>query len=247
MTVYADIIFLLNMAFDAEILVILLKLYSKKIPVFRLLLSTCIGGMQGIFVFIPYFKIFCSPPARLFMPLFMTMAVFLPCRRRELLEAWCMFLVISFVFSGIITFFDMSALWSLMLLVPVYVAVEAVKRRAVKKRGNAVLIYKDRKISETGFFDSGNMLRFGDCPVILANNVIFERLFGKGFSKNAAEEWVDACDLKFVPYKALGRQGVVFGIRLDCAIIDGKKYENVILGQCDDDFSESLILNGIMT
>ncbi len=247
MTVYADILFLINFAFDLEVLLILLRLYSKKIPPVKLLLSTCIGGLQGIFVFIPYFRMLCSPPARLLVPLLMVALVFFPCRTKELFGAWITFLVISFVFSGLISFLEIKGLWGLLLLVPVYAAVCFVKRRAVKKTGTAVLIYKDRKISEQGFFDSGNMLSSCGNPVILANDDVFKRLFGSGFSINAAAEWTDACDLRVVPYNALGKQGVVFGIRLDCIVVDGKRYDNAVLGYCEDKFSDNLILNGIMT
>lgn len=247
MTVYADILFIINFAFDTEVMLILLRLYSKKIQPIKLLLSTCIGGLQGIFVFIPYFRILCSPPARLLVPLFMVALVFFPCKAKELFGAWVSFLIISFVFSGLMTFLELTALWGLILLLPVYAAVCFVKRKAVKKTGTAVLIYKDRQILEEGFYDSGNMLSCGGNPVILASDAVFKRLFGNGFSINAVSEWADVCDLRFVPYNALGKQGVVFGIRLDSIVVDGKRYDNAVLGYCEDEFSNNLILNGIMT
>lgn len=247
MTVYADVLFMLNFVFDLEILIILLRLYSKKVPPVRLLLSTCIGGMQGIFVFIPYFRILCSPPARFLMPLLLVAAVFVPCKIGELVGGWSCFLAISFVVLGAINFFDLKAMYALLLFVPVYVMLMIVKRNIKRKKSIAVLVYKDKKITEEGLFDSGNTLFYNSRPVMLANHNVFEELFGDGFSPNAANEWVESDDVCFVPYTALGSEGVIFGIKLECAIINGKKYENSILGYSDDNFKDNLILNSTMT
>lgn len=246
MTVYADVLFLVNFVFDAEILAIALKLSSKRLSLPRLLLSACVGGLQGVFVFIPYFRILCAPPSRFILPLVMTAVVFCPCSVRELLFGWLVFLTASFLFSGAAAFFSLGAPVALCLAVPVYLVACLVKRRSVRKTGNAVLVYRGKKLTETGFFDSGNMLFCGESPVILADRSVFERLFGKGFSITAAEEWADARDLRFVPYKALGREGIVRGIRLDFVTVNGKRYDNAVLGYSDEEFSDSLILNGIM-
>ncbi len=247
MTVYADIVFLINFAFDAEILLILLKLYSKKIPYVRFLLSTCIGGLQGVFVFIPYFRMLCTPPARFLIPLLMVSAVFLPCKVKELMSAWISFLTISFVFSGAINFFNLKAVYGLLLLVPIYVSILAIKRGIKKRKKSVILVYQDKRISQEGFLDSGNMLHYNDRPVILAKADVFEKLFGSGFKISAAMEWIDIKDFCFIPYTALGKTGAIFGIKLDFAIVSGKRYDGVVLGYCEDNFSDHLILNSVMT
>lgn len=247
MTVYADILFLINFAFDAEILAILCKVYSKKIPPLRFLLSACMGGLAGVFVFIPYFKILSLPPARLILPIIMTALVFLPCKKGRLAGAAAVFTVISFLFSGAIHFFGMSAFSGLLLPAGLYPAICIVKKNIKKKRSTAVLKYKDRKISEEGFFDSGNLLKSGGAPVILGSCAVFERLFGKGFRIEAVSEWADSEDIRLVPYSTLGKSGAVLGIRLDSAVIDGKTYADTVLAYCEDDFSEDLILNAVMT
>lgn len=247
MTVYADILFLINFAFDAEILAILCKVYSKKIPPARFLLSACLGGLAGVFVFIPYFKILSLPPARIILPIIMTALVFLPCKKGRLAGGAAVFTAISFLFSGAIHFFGMNAFSGLLLPAGLYPAICVVKKNIKRKRSTAVLKYKDRKITVEGFFDSGNLLKSGGAPVILGSRAVFERLFGKGFRIEAAAEWLDSVDIRLVPYSALGKSGAVLGIRLDSAVIDGKVYENTVLAYCEDDFSEDLILNAAMT
>lgn len=246
MTVYVDVLFFINFAFNLEILVILLKIYSKTIPKARLLFSAILGGMQGVFTFVPYFRILSLPPVFVIFPLVMVMAVFLPCSRKEVISAWISFLTISFVFSGAISFFDASGIWSVLLPVPIYAAVCILKKRAIRKKDRVTLVYKDRTASYDGFFDSGNMLSYNGAPVILANGEVFENLLGKGFCREAAWEWVEAEDLRFVPYTALGGKGVVFGVRLDSCIVGKRCFENVILGFAENDFSDNLILNTVM-
>lgn len=247
MTVYADIVFLVNFVFDAQILLILLKLSSKKIPPLRFLLSTCIGGLQGIFVFIPYFRILCMPPARFLIPLLMVSVIFSPCKTRELLKLWVIFLTISFVFSGAINFFGLNLVCSLMLPIPLYTAIVVIKKNIVRKKETVILAYHDKKLEQEGFFDSGNMLFHNGNPVILASSDVFKRLFGDGFSINAVSEWIDVRDFCVIPYKALGKTGIVFGIKLDFAVVAGKRYDGVVLGYCNDNFSDNLILNSVMT
>lgn len=247
MTVYADILFLINFAFDAEILAILCKIYSKKIPPFRFLLSACLGGFAGVFAFIPYFEILSRPPARFILPIIMTALVFLPCKKGRLAGAAVSFTAISFLFSGAIHFFGMSALSGLLLPAILYPAICIVRKNIKRKRSTALLKYKDRKISGEGFFDSGNLLKSGGAPVILGSRAIFESLFGKGFRIEAVSEWTDSEDIRLVPYSTLGKSGAVLGIKLDSAVIDGKSYDNTVLAYCEDNFSEDLILNATMT
>ncbi len=246
MTVYADVLFFINFAFDLEILIILLKLYSKRIHKLRLLFSAFMGGMQGVFAFVPYFRILCLPPAFVIVPIVMVMVVFLPCSWKEGISALISFMTISFVFSGAITFFDLSSLWAILLPVPLYVAICILKSRAIRRKDRVTLVYRGRTAGFDGFFDSGNMLSYNGNPVILANKAVFESLLGKGFCKEAAWEWVEAEDLRFVPYTALGGNGVVFGIRLDFCVVGNKRFENVILGLSENDFSDDLILNTVM-
>lgn len=247
MTVYADILFLINFIFDAEILVLLCKIYSKKVPVLRVLLSATVGGLFGVFAFVPYFGILAGPPARVVMPFIMTALVFLPCKKEVLASVAAIFMGMSFIVSGAVSFFGLKGFLGIFVPVPVYGIVLLIKKNSLKRRSTTILCYKDFISSEDGFFDSGNMLTYKNAPVILGNQAVFERLFGKGFSIFALSEWVDSKDVRMVPYASLGKSGAVMGIQLDYAQIGGKKYPKAVLAYSADKFSEELILNSVMT
>ena len=190
MTVYADILFLMNFLFDAEILVLLCKIYSKKVQLSRVLLSAAVGGLFGVFAFIPYFRILAGPPARVVLPVVMTALVFLPCKKEMLAGASVIFMGMSFIVSGAVSFFGIKGFFGILVPVPVYGVVLLIKTKSLKKRRLTILCYKDFLSSEDGFYDSGNMLTYKNAPVILGSQAVFERLFGKGFSVFALPEWV---------------------------------------------------------
>ena len=62
MSVYLDVAFLINFLFDAEIIILTLKIASKKIAYLRVVFAAFVGGMAGVFVFFPYFRILALPP-----------------------------------------------------------------------------------------------------------------------------------------------------------------------------------------
>ncbi len=243
MTIYADILFLINMVFDLEMLLIMLRLCSKKIHIFRLLLSACLGGMQGVFLFIPYFRVLCISPMRFLYPLLTVFIAAKPRGAREAAEEYLVFMGISFLFSGAITFFKIGAYKGLLLILPIYLLICLAKRKLVLKKCNVKLFYKGRSTETEGFYDSGNMLFYNGMPVMLASANVFKKVTGV---KDLSESCENICDLKVIPYKTLGKTGAVFGITLDKAVVGSKEYENVILARTTDNFQDELILNGNM-
>lgn len=247
MTVYADVVFFVNFAFDAGILLILSKLSPGRVSYLRVALSACLGGMQSLFAFVPYFRILCLPPAGACMAFVMAYIALGNGGFRAVLRGGTALLALTFALSGAVNFFGVNPLWGITLLIPIYFAVCMLKRGFTKRYKTAVLVYGEKKITAEGFCDSGNMAECNGKPVILADLTVFEKLFGKGFSVNAPQEWVKSEDLRIVPYTALGKSGVLYGIRLDKAVVDGKCYNDAVLGYFSDNFEDSLILNGIMT
>ena len=246
MTIYADVLFLMNFLFDAELLFLLCKIYSKKASVFRILLSAAVGGGSGVLVFIPFFEILSYPPAKVVIPAIMTAIVFYPGKIKTYLDAVLIFIGMSFFLSGAVHFAGIDGIWALLIPVPLYGIVSVIKKRTSRTRKSALLCYHGKTCLLDGFYDNGNMLSYCGTPVILGSRVVFEKLFGKGFSILALSEWVNPCDVRMIPYSALGKNGAVIGIKLDYARIDKKDYTGVVLAYSEKEFSEELILNSIM-
>ncbi len=247
MTVYADISFLINFTFDAEILFILCKVYSKKAPLLKILLAATLGGVLGVLAFIPYFEIFTRPPARFIMPFFMISMVFSPLDRKEIFRRYISYLAVSFIMSGIINFLDLNAFSGLLVPVPVYFLICVLRKNINKKKGEVILEFKNKKLTTDGFYDTGNMLLSGGLPVILASERIFRELLECEISKENIMSLAKRFEMRIIPFMSLGKSGTVMGIKLDRVWVDGRQYDEVVMAYAGNRFSDDLILNSIMT
>lgn len=247
MTVYADVSFLINFAFDAEILLLLCKVYSKKIPKLRLFLSACIGGLLGVFAFIPYLEIIARPPARFIIPIFMVFIVFMPLEWKTFFSRYLSYLAISFVMSGAINFLNLNVFSGLLIPIPIYLLICILRKNINKKKGEVILEYKEKRITADGFFDTGNMLLSGGLPVIIGSERIFQELLGCEISKENIMSLAKRFEMRIIPFMSLGKAGTVMGVKLDRIWVDGKEYDEVVMAYAGNKFSDDLILNSIMT
>lgn len=247
MTVYADVLFLINFVFNTEILILLCLVFYKKRSLIRIILSSMIGSVFGVMVFIPYLEIFTRPPSNLIIPLFMIYLVFGKQKIKDYFAIYISFTVISFIISGAVNFFDLSAFLALLIPVPVYLAICILRKNIRRKKGEVILEYKNNAFLVEGFFDSGNMLFSGGMPVILGNNKVFRELFGCEFSNRNISTLSENFEMRIIPFVSLGKAGTILGVKLDRIFVDGKEYNNVVLAYAGDNFSEDLVLNSIMT
>lgn len=246
MTVYIDVILLVNFLFNAEILLLLYRLQYEKIRPLRLITSALLGGGLSLVVFIPYLQPNLSAAARYLTPFFMSWLCFMPCKLRRVLICGVYIFIMSFIFSGLATFFGARGILCFGLMLPSVWAVELIKQKSRKKYKSVRLCYGEKTASFKGFCDSGNLLTCNGLPVILADSTVFEELFGRGFNILAVNEWIDAKDYRSIPYSSLGKSGAIPGILLDSARVDGREYGRAILGYTEKEFSEKVILSSIM-
>ncbi len=246
-TVYADVSFFINFTFDAEILFLLCKVYSKKVPTIRLFLASCLGGLLGVFAFIPYLEIFARPPARFIIPIFMICMVFMPLGSKGFLSRYLSYLAISFVMSGLINFLGLNAFSGLLIPIPAYLLICILRKNINKKKGEVILEYKEKRVTTDGFYDTGNMLLSGGLPVILGSERIFKELLGCEISRENIMSLAERFEMRIIPFMSLGKAGTVMGVKLDRIWVDGKEYEDVVMAYAGNKFSDDLILNSIMT
>ncbi len=243
LTVYVDILFLLNFIYDAEILCLLCKIYSRRVKPLRLIFSSLMGGIQGIFFFIPYFRIFSVFPIGLFFPLLLIWIALYPIKLRELFKGYFVFLSIAFIFSGLLLFFSIKAKYGIFFIIPVYLLLDLLKKKAKIIRYETELTYGEKNVKVLGLYDSGNKVFYLDKPVIFGNKEICIKLFGNEKIEKSKIHDEDFC---VVPYKTVRGSGVCYGVKLKEVLVNKKKYDNVIIAIFDADLEEEVILNGIM-
>lgn len=246
MTVYADVVFAVNFLFNAEMLLLSHKLQTVKVSPVRVIISALIGGMASVAVFVPYLQAVCHVAARYLLPFLMSLVCSYPCCARTVLIRGIVLFLVSFFFSGMMNFFGMGVFSGMILAMPAYGAISLWSRRKRKRYKEITVKYRGKTVKLRGFCDSGNLLEYMGNPVILADESVFESLFGAGFCISGICEWVRSEDIRYVPYCALGKSGVVPGVRLDMVSIEEKQYPGVILACSGKNFSEKLILNSVM-
>jgi len=246
MIIYADVVLLVNFLFNAEVLILVYKLQSRKIRLMRLLPAALLGGGLGLAVFVPYLQPFLSATARYLVPFLMSAMCFFPCNFKSVVLGGVFIFVMSFLFSGIVNFFGAEGVMGFFSVIPFALFFDKLRVKAGRRHKDTVLQYRGRSVTVRGFCDSGNVLMYKGMPVIVACKEVFELLFGRGFNIAAVNEWIDETELRYIPYSALGKNGVIPGIVIDNALVEGRNFDNVILGYAGRDFPEKVVLNSIM-
>ncbi|MBR4173466.1 MAG: sigma-E processing peptidase SpoIIGA [Clostridia bacterium] len=126
MSVYLDVAFLINFLFDAEIIILTLKIASKKIAYLRVVFAAFVGGMAGVFVFFPYFRILALPPISFSVLALMLYIAGNLKSKKDFFEIYIIFLINAFLFGGIMTFLRLKATFGLLVILPVYHAVSGI-------------------------------------------------------------------------------------------------------------------------
>ena len=240
MRVYLDIAFFVNFIFDAEILFLMLTITSKKITYKRLIFAALLGGLQGVFVFFPYFRILSLPPVSFLVSLLMVFIAAKPSTKREFFENYLIFLMTSFLFGGVMTFLKLRAVFSTLLILPVYLGILKIRQKIFKKRTRITLCYKGKNLERDAVYDSGNTVFYFGKPVIFGSKRLFCDILDRDLSDMKYE------DFCLVPYKCVGKSGIAKGIRLDKAVVSDKNFDGTVFCYFDEDLNDEVILNGVM-
>ena len=243
MSVYLDLAFCANFLFDAQIIVIAHLICSKKIRPLRVFFAALMGGVEGVLVFFPYFGILSLPPINAAVSVLMTAIAICPCRVRQFLRFYIVFMSASFFLAGFMTFLSAGALWGSLLILPTCLMLKRIKDEIFLKRADAVLYFNGKRVEKRALYDSGNCVFYLGKPVIFGNKKLFFDLFGK----DSSEEELKTCEkMCVIPYKTVGKSGTVMGIRLDKAVVDGKCFDGAVLGFFEENLRDEIILNGTM-
>ena len=240
MTIYIDTAFLINFTFDAQLITLTCLICSKKVKPYRVLFTAIMGGVQGVLVFFPYFDILSLPPVNILVSLMMSTIAVCPCKTKDFLKFYMIFLSLSFCLAGIMTFLSLRGIIGAFLIFPAYAIIRKIKSEIVLKRTKVSLYLDGKKIEKDALYDSGNSVFYFGKPVIFGNSSLIYELFDKEF---CLYEYSGIC---IIPYKTVGKSGIVMGIRLDRAVIDGKSYDGTVLGLFDEKLKDEIILNGVM-
>ena len=263
MTVYIDILFFVNFFMNYLIISVSETIAAKNVKRGRKLFASFLGGIYGVFSFMPDLNFIYSSLAVFFFSAVLVMVVFYPVGIREFLKYILCFYISSFLFSGGIymvlpyigggiirnnvVYYDV-----LQIIIPA-IAIFFVARRTIRyiknnrsKNGYRVAIkYGEKEAFFKAFLDTGNMLYepFSGNAVVVADEMVLKKLFSPDCNLINITEWIESTDIRIIPYKTLDNEGVMLGFIPKEISVDGRALKDVIVAISPKVIEEGILIN----
>ena len=242
-TVYADILFIVNLYIDALLLSAVRRFLRLPLKTWRWLLAAALGGLFGLSALLPDIRGFPLLLLGMAEAFALAAAAFAPKPIATLLKAAFMLLLSGAALSGLLSvmqavlplrgillsngavYFDISALALILLTCAAY-GVLALFDRLFQKREPDVLFstvtvtHGGKQASLPAKVDTGLTLQepFSGLPVIIAERRALQHLLPPGFG-TAGAAYPEG--LRLVPFSSLGANGVLPAFRPEKAEIRG--------------------------
>lgn len=226
MTVYADSLFLINFISEYMMLILTEKLTAIKIKRYRKTVATLAGSIVSVLIFcidIPYFL--CGILKTINIMLIICISYM--CNKRAIIRAVPIFIIISFLYSGIIssiagiissssiikngiTYININeALFAVLFIITypiVFFAAKLIKKVSSQKIYKIKISKNTYSVTLTALFDSGNLLTEQGKSVIIAEWDSIQPLFNVNTYENLYEHMTEF-NLKLLPFNSLGSCG----------------------------------------
>lgn len=242
MTVYADILILVNFTIDYFLLLLTARFLHKKTRVYRLLLGAALGGAFSMYIFLPQSNFAIQSIVQILMCAALCLATFGFCSIKAFLKSVSVLFCVNFAYSGAmiavwlifkpygmainnsVVYFNISPLFLILFSVLGY-AITVVLKSVFEKRfpqsiGCTVTVFcEDRALKLEGIADTGNSLDdvFGMSQIFITDAEIADALIKHG-EQNVR--------YRAVPCSAVTGTQILDGYRIDRAevLYKNKKY-----------------------
>ena len=101
MTIYIDIIFIENIIMNAIILYATSIILKQKVKIIRLIISSTIGSIYSILMYITKFTIYSSTISKFLLSIVIVYTAFKPQNSKKMFKQIIIFYLTSFVFGGV--------------------------------------------------------------------------------------------------------------------------------------------------
>lgn len=262
MVIYGDIVFLENFIVDYFLLNVTSKILMIKAKKSRLLIASAIGALYTFTLLIPKLRIISSLPFQLLIAFIIIAISFKKRNLIIIIKGTIFFVFVSALLSGICFLFLMISNNSItnnnilssnsikniiLAIIVIYFfccrLVNIVKDRAFISNFNYELNLEIDSIQYKikGFLDTGNELRepASDLPCIIVENWILKDVNLK------------TRDIYYIPYKGVGIQGKLIGIKADRIMIKSEnedwKEVQALICLCKDCLSKENDFNALLS
>ncbi len=222
MIIYYDLLFFLNVFLDFILLMGVSVILTRNASIKRIILGSILGGGTTFLLFFNINSILLIILKMLF-GFFMVIITFHFNSFKYTLNNVFYLYCISFSIGGVLYLFINRGIYNYFILIIGFIIVVFLYIKQMKKLGNnynnyykVLIYYHNKKISCTGFLDTGNKLCdiYHNRPVILIDKKI-------RYHDN---------EIIYVPYCSLNNEGVLKCIKVDKIIINNHIFKNYLVG-----------------
>ena len=244
MTVYADVLFAVNMIVDYFLLRACGAFLHKKPKTPRIVLSAAVGGVSSLYIFFPYRSVAADVLVKTVFCIIMTLCAFGLVTFKQVIKNSAVLFIITCAYAGAMTalwltfkpkgmyinnsvvYFDISPLVLVVCTVIGYIIFIIgnliFSRSALRsERCEVRVTVGDKSIDMTAIADTGNSVRdvFGNSEVIIADKKYVGKLF-EGFDSNPDGRYNSR--YRALPCNTVSGTDMLDGYRCDSAVIRSK-------------------------
>ncbi len=254
MTVYADILILINTYVNFFVLLVTSALLRLHTPIWKMIIGAIIGGVASLIILLPKQNEFISCAIHLLLAFIIILVSFGITTVRIMLKRLAFFFAASFIFSGSIycfwlafkpdrliinnsvIYFDISAFELIIASGIIYGMVMLVRlfcggfNKNERKTVKLDLIHNGKRITYNCLIDTGNMLRdcFTDMPIAVVDKSISHALEIDFF--NADDMSIISNKIRYIPFNTVGESGLMPVFKPDLIKVDGKEKNDILIG-----------------
>lgn len=255
MTVYVDILIILNTIVNYFLLLAVQKLIRSHQKRWRILIGAIIGGISSLLLFVEYLGVVMTS-LKILTAILMIIITFGIKPIKRLVKSIFLLFAISFLFGGLmfaiyiffdkdiliysngIVYFDVDLTFLIVCTVLSYLVITLISKitdkKAPKSKERYVTVENAGKtISCTALVDTGNNLRepFSNLPVVMLDKNLFQKLF--------TEE-----KIRLIPVSTVNGESLIKAFRPNKITIDNFSTDKVYIGESISSLDEyKMILN----
>lgn len=229
MTVYLDLLILLNFALNYALLTAVARITGAHTGVLRLGAGAAVGAGYAAMTVLPGFTFLGG---NLWRGVFLClMAVTAFGVRKETIKRGVLLLLMSFLLGGVALGLRLRGFWPLLAAAGALAALSAfLLRDTMEHAGQLVpvkITYGEKQVELTALRDTGNTLKdpFTGEPVLVVQPETAQTLLGTVDLRQPAqvvEHWTGRGKPRLIPYHAIGGSGMLLALRCDRVTVAGR-------------------------
>lgn len=252
MIIYADLVFFVNF-FGDFLCLWLVSAAEGRISLWRRIAAAAFGGIYGLLCTHPSLHIIGGISGKIAAAALMILIAYVPISGKSLFRGTAVLFMSSMLLSGGVELVGVNGSILRIMLAAFGTAclvtggISLIRSRIYARYLPCELCFSGKKARFLGFYDSGNRLISGEgaSAVIVGDERILKKLISPEATCKNLFEWADSDKVVTVPFTGAA-SGVMYGIILDYARIDSRRFDDVVLALSETELADRIVLHSTM-